>query len=387
MFKLIKKILSFCLDFFTSMINQGQNLISNKFHKNLCKRNKITSYNKKDYQKNKNYLKSFGYHSNKVDFILFSHYIKNKEEKIKIIPSSIVNQFVTPILNPIEYRGYYEDKNSFDKIFPPGVLPNTILRRINGYWFDSNYKPVVVSNDEDLFQYINENQEILIKPTKNSSAGKSIEIFYKEDTFFKSKMSNTLFSLQFINNKWGKSDLIIQEVLKQSDSIAKFNKSSVNTFRVAIYNSPIDNKPHLLWGVIRIGGEGSIVDNAHAGGIFVGINKDGKLNNFASNVYGDIIESHNGIIFSKEHYITDFIRIINFAKDCAIKLLPNRFIALDIMMDNTNNPRLIEYNLSAFSDWFGFFSGFPSLGKYNDEILHFCKENRHNNKKAIYYLS
>lgn len=58
----------------------------------------------------------FPYYS-KLDYLLFSRYIGND---INIVPEAISHNIIEPILNPVEYRRFYEDKNMFDKVLPEG---------------------------------------------------------------------------------------------------------------------------------------------------------------------------------------------------------------------------------------------------------------------------
>lgn len=379
--------MALCMHWVTSLINMGLNFKSNKFRKELCRRNNFNHYDKAIYKENEAYLKSLGYKANKTDFILFSQYLTDRNKAARIIPSYIINQWATPLLNPIAYRGFFEDKNSFDRIFQAGICPETILRRMNGKWYDKDYRPLETPTFQDIVSLLNSYPDFIIKPTIDSSSGKGIDIFTKENNEFVSKSDRKPFSLELIGEKWRNSDLIIQKVLRQSEYLSRFNETSVNTLRIAMYNSPVDNRPHLLWSIIRIGGKGSFVDNAHSGGVFVGIDKDGKLNDYASDTYGAIIREHNGISFSENHQIPNFHDIIQFVKELTPRLYPNRLIAFDIMIDDQNKPRLIEYNIRAFSDWLGYFSGFSSLSDYAEEILSYCKENKSHNQKAIFYLS
>ena len=68
---------------------------------------------------------------------------------------------------------------------------------------------------------------------------------------------------------------LIQKVIKNSKQIQNIYPAVLNTFRIVTYrlNGEIFHVP----SVPRIGRGGKNVDNAYAGGIFVGITDDGKL--------------------------------------------------------------------------------------------------------------
>ena len=70
----------------------------------------------------------FGLKAKPTQYRVFSHYIGHN---INIVPEDICHDFIETILNPMRFRGYYADKNVFDKLFPTGYLPRTLLRKIN----------------------------------------------------------------------------------------------------------------------------------------------------------------------------------------------------------------------------------------------------------------
>ena len=53
-----------------------------------------------------------------------------------------------------------------------------------------------------------------------------------------------------------------------------------------------------------------------------------------------------------------------FSKNIAQQIPHHRLIALDIALDSNNNPRLIEYNIGAFSYWLFQFVEQPALKGY-----------------------
>ena len=63
--------------------------------------------------------------------------------------------------------------------------------------------------------------------------------------------------------------VLVEELICQSDAMAKFNKSSVNTVRCITLNTPYGMK--IIHAFFKTGRAGSFVDNGGAGGIIVGI--------------------------------------------------------------------------------------------------------------------
>ncbi|MBR4501425.1 MAG: hypothetical protein IKP22_05980 [Clostridia bacterium] len=118
-----------------------------------------------------------------------------------------------------------------------------------------------------------------MKPTVDTGSEKDCmlcQIKTKEDAF-------ALFA------KMG-MDFTVQERLECHDSLTKIYANSVNTFRVITYRW----KEAILWTppVLRIRKGGSHLDNAHAGGIFVAVDDDGKLHDTVYTEFKETYKQH-----------------------------------------------------------------------------------------------
>lgn len=317
-----------------------------------------------------------------VYFRLFSHYIGNN---LNIIPEDICRNVVEPILCPLRYVAYYSDKNIFDRLFKSGSLPTTVLRKMNGFYYDATYEPIELS-DEGQFQTILQRSnlsKIVIKPSVDSCSGRGVRLFELKDSVWRDLDSGDILTLKYLNTAYG-ADFIIQDCLEQADYMAYFNPTSVNTLRLTIYRSVKTNECYVPSAIIRIGANGSLVDNAHAGGGYVGINvEDGTLCNNVLNQHGESQVVFNGIDFSKKHKIPYWDRIIDFAKYIGGNIPHHRLLALDIMVDKTGTPRLIEFNCEAYSMWLFQFTMGPALGEFTNEIIEYCKNNIDKAQKVI----
>ncbi|PIA81964.1 hypothetical protein BFR04_11705 [Gaetbulibacter sp. 4G1] len=128
-------------------------------------------------------------------------------------------------------------------------------------------------NKKELFSFFSkafneENVErFFCKPT-NGRMGQNIFILDK-NTY--KNIDDTLVNLIF------SQELMFQEVIVQHESLNEINKFSVNTLRIVTYKNE-EGKVEILSGFIRLGIKGSVLDNAHAGGIVVSFNKEtGKM--------------------------------------------------------------------------------------------------------------
>ncbi len=326
----------------------------------------------------------FGLKAKPTQYRVFSHYIGNN---INIVPEDICHDFIETILNPPRFRGYYADKNVFDKLFPKGYLPRTLLRRINGTYYDKEYQPLPLTNQK-LFEILNDSRatRIVIKPSVEGMSGRDVRLFYRTiDSIsgWREVGTDDILDLAYIEKKYG-SNIIVQEAAQQSDYISQFNPSSINTLRLAIYRSVLDDKCHIIGAIMRIGGKGSIVDNAHAGGCYVGIHPDGSFCHEVCNQYGQKRTFFNDIDFTKEYHYPNWEEVIEFAKSVGDHVLHHRLLALDIVLDKDNKPHLIEFNVEGYSSWLFQYTVGNALGSFTDEILEYCKNKQKEIEELIY---
>lgn len=315
----------------------------------------------------------------KTDKVFYRYYSRFIGEDLDILPDDLMHNVVEPILNPMRFRGLYADKNMFDKLLKPyfmdNITPKTIVRSIKNGLFDSDYHIISRDKAEETIREV-KSPVLVAKPTVDSSSGNNILFFDNVDEHYYKRYTNEILDLKKLSCLLG-ADYILQEGQTQSDEMSVFNKTSINTLRIATYLSVNSHKPVVLNGVLRIGKAGSFVDNAHAGGCLIGINSEGKLKDFCCNQWGKVFAEFNGIDFSKQDFIIPNYEIVKeFAKNVAACLPHQRVLALDIMLDQNNQPKLIEFNNYAFGVW-AFQQTIGSLfGSFTEEVLDYCKKYR-----------
>ena len=294
----------------------------------------------------------------------FSGYMNNN---INLVPNDVARNFIEPILTPEEYQPFYNDKNSLSMFMNKEWLPKTYFRSMDGKLYDGDYIAVKRENFHELFNGVD---KLVVKPAKDMG-GKGVTLFQRKgDDFIDSE--NNLLSLSFLEKTY-KTNYLIQECLKQSEFMAQFNPSSVNTLRIATYRDVKTGEIDILGAVIRIGGKGSFVDNACSGGSFVYVDENGKLGKFACNEHGVKINTYNDIDFSKEEFvIPNFEQIKEFVYNVARRMPHMSLFANDVAIDEKGMPRLIEVNTIMFSYWLYQFNGKAVFDKYTDDLLEYC---------------
>lgn len=152
----------------------------------------------------------------------------------------------------------------------------------------------------------------------------------------KSKLIQTLADTKYI----------IQERIVQHSLMNKLCSSSLNTIR--LHTLITENEEIIAFGAgMRMGREGSIVDNWAKGGVFVGIDMDtGRLmkTGFIKPPYGKTVTQHpdNGLVF-EGFEIPYFKEAVAMAKELHSKLYRIHSIGWDIAITE-NGPMFIEGN-------------------------------------------
>ena len=343
-----------------------------KFYHKLCKTNGVPNRKVEGEEAWIKKWSGLGIRPNPVYFRLFSKYIGND---VNIVPENICHDVIENILNPMRYAKFYADKNMFDKLLPEGSLPRTLLRKMNGFYYSAGYELLEMDNSRlDTLLNVSSIDRIIIKPSVDSSSGVGVKLFVKNyGGVWMSHDGKDVLTKEYLDRFYGK-DLIIQECVNQLEYINQFNPTSINTLRLTLYRSVKDDSFHVPSAIIRIGGKGSVVDNAHAGGCYVGILPDGTLDKKVLNQYGTIITEFNGVDFTKDYKIPYWDKVVEFGKEVGKCIPHHRLLALDLMLDEEGNPKVIEFNCEYYSMWLFQFTSSSAFGEYTDEIIEYCKQ-------------
>ena len=141
------------------------------------------------------------------------------------------------------------------------------------------------------------------------------------------------------------ADYIIEETIIQDKKMAALCSTSVNTIRL---QTVMDKEGNVIpiGAMVRIGREGSSVDNWAKGGVIVGIKDDGKLKEvgFLKPKYGTTIKEHpdNHLVF-KDYEIPFYHEAVNKAVELHSIMYRSHSIGWDIAITK-DGPVFIEGN-------------------------------------------
>ncbi len=252
----------------------------------------------------------------------------------------------------------FDDKNLYDIFFPNANQPKTILKCANGHFYENSK----LITKEQALSLCGNIPEAIIKPTFMSAGGSNVRFFSSKDGI-DTKVNKTV---KDVFDKYGKN-FIIQQVIHQHEVLAKLNPSSVNTIRVATYFR--EEEVVLLYAVMRIGEQGSVVDNTSHGGYNCKIHEGGFLDRYAYsfNPVHRCEKSQSGVVF-EGYQIPSYDRIIREAYRCHTLVAQIPVIGWDFTVDEKGDVVLIEMNAPCGLELSQMAAG-PAFGDYTDEIL------------------
>lgn len=268
-----------------------------------------------------------------------------------IIPEEFYALYFEPFLNKRSDIVFMENKNFYNKWFDGEYFPKDYFHKIDNFYYDGKLNRI--ENIDDYIDSCDLKFPIVLKPSVDSFGGRNVYFIENKD------------DLRKIHN--GFKNLVVQEKIKQSPLMNKFNAESINTLRVCLIK--IDGEFEILNVSLRMGKDGSL-DNETAGGIVCNIDSNGRLNSYAVDKYCKKFFKHpnTNIVFSDED-IPLYSDLLYSSKSIAEKIFNADLISLDMCLDFNNEWRCIELNLFGQTIRFSQYAGNPFFSIYTDRIV------------------
>lgn len=286
------------------------------------------------------------------------YYSVNDLFSVKYIPTYIYYSQITPLFNDVKMRVVYSDKNMSDRLFPDMLQPRGIIKNMNGFFYHEE-KPI---DRETAIGLCHNLPDAVIKHSIDSCQGESV-IRFSSIHGITSSQNRTVKELFDSYRK----NFLVQEAVSQHERLGSLNPSSLNTIRIMTFYRD-NNEVVPLFAVLRMGRKGVKVDNASAGGLYCGINEDGKLAKYAYTLkpFGKYLTSDSGVVF-EGFDVPRFGDLVAKVREMHQMLPYARLIGWDMSVDENNNIVLIEINPT---DTGVFQATGPAFGDYTEEILH-----------------
>lgn len=284
-------------------------------------------------------------------------YSRNGKFSVKYIPTCIYHQQIIYKLNQFGVRHAYVDKGIYDIYFPDVNRPKTIVKNINGYYYD-DHKAISYEEALERCQHL---PAAVSKPSTEGMWGEGVRVFSTEN----GRLLETEMTVAQMFEGYGKN-FIVQEKIEQHTDMALLNPTSLNTLRVLSYRDERD--VHILYVVVRIGRVGKQVDNETAGGINADVDLgSGKILDCAYGTPAEKrIEKTDVGTPLKNFTIPAFDKVVALVKELHQRLPYFNLVGWDFGIDQNGEPVLIEWNRAP--DLSQTAHG-PAFGDMTEEIL------------------
>lgn len=219
------------------------------------------------------------------------------------------------------------DKNYQDIFVDHAMFPNVVLRNIEGEFYDADFHHISLNNAVELCSGYS---RLVFKNSTGAGHGVGVRVIHKKDYAVYMRSSGR--------------DYIVQEIMKQHQSLAYYNDSSVNVIRIT--SLFWKGRVYILGGVLRIGAPGGFCDHLSKDGqypLVIPVEEGGRLGKKA-------IDCDNGFVYDNVrgrkigNFIPGYLKMKEFAKKTHIKYPHHKIIGWDLTLDEAGNIRCIEYN-------------------------------------------
>lgn len=208
------------------------------------------------------------------------------------------------------------------------------------------------TSNNEIISFIKENRMAIVKPN-GGTYGNGIFLINGENDV----------GIDLLLKRKSTDKFILEEVVKNSEEIARFNESSLNTVRVYTFIDRL-GKIDILAVMLRVGLRGACVDNWGAGG--VGYNFDvetgicdqpGRDKNMNKYIY------HPGTSFQMVGYkLPDYENLLIYVKQLVQVVPEARYVGWDIAI-TPKGYDLIEMNCPGGNDFL------QAFGKYYNDYI------------------
>ena len=202
-----------------------------------------------------------------LEYFLYDFKKKNSKQRSTYVTDQDKDIACMQVMGLEAYKNDLANKYNFYKLMSPFFMRDICI--------------VSTSKDWDSYEnFVSKHPKFFKKINKDSSYGHGCTIEEIND-------NKELLFKEMINSK---TEWLLEELIIQDDSMALWNKSSVNTIRISSFLVG-DNFKNIV-PFLRTGRAGSVVDNAGSGGIVAGIKEDGVIFSHGYDEHGNVYIEH-----------------------------------------------------------------------------------------------
>lgn len=250
-------------------------------------------------------------------------YEKTEEEREEFVSRAKMGYYYR-IYTPGRVKGIFRYKNRFLNFFPDYCHRDWI------------YAPKASFGE---FTQLLSKYDCIIKPC-DGNLGRGIFKVYKNCDHKDDKI---------LYDSCVKSRMMVEQCIESCEELKAFHPQSLNTIRVVTVSNR--DKSEVFGSFLRMGRGNSVVDNAHAGGLFAQINiEDGTIESDGIDTNGNRFVCHpDSGINLKGFTIPYWEKVVNTCCEAA-KLCGNTIMGWDVAINSKKEIEFVEVNLGPDFD-------------------------------------
>lgn len=259
--------------------------------------------------------------------------------KPSYMPFDVYGELISRQIPSSKVMGFFDDKSLYRYFLRDFNMPHRIAESCNGicYLPEEGVSEVPFEKVAERLVTVH---DCIIKPSKGSSAGIGVRLLNTENG---SVVGLEITVPDLLRSYRG--NFVVENKIEESECLSRLNPTSCNTLRIHTWRNSKKEKCEFISAYVRIGREGSIKDNASAGGITCQVMEDGTLGENACTVtpYKKIEKTDVGVNLAGYH-IEGFIEMLTTAVKAHSCLPMFGIIGWDICMGKDGRPIIIEFN-------------------------------------------
>lgn len=301
-----------------------------------------------------------------MDYFAIYNAVEQDKSKLKYyIPDSFFYAFIDEWLTHPKRSTQVDDKQLYKYLFAGVKTTDVVARKVGDNFFDADFNPISVV---DFINLCKNEGEVVAKASISSYGGHAVKFWDASKESAEQLLAFINKPPYFYTQPYG-TEYVIEKVIRQHKDMAEFNPSSINTVRIMtmIYDGCVIP----LSSVLRMGVNGSRVDNCSSGGIVVGINQEcGLTKTPAYNANGDKFTVHPQTGDFSNRQIPSWGKILKVVEKLAWRFSGiSQLISWDIAVDEAGEPVVVEMNISYGELDFHQYCNGPIFGDLTPEIL------------------